>query len=816
MSRAVKSAIAARRSASDAPDKNSHAGDDAESRAQKPLPEALLAACATGMYITLTSGRLNLSNRSPPLTECPSELLDLLQDDPPAWYVPTEGDSASWSARSQLHILLLGSNQMQQVSEHLAEFRDLARLELQGNQLTTLPLTLARLQNLTSLNLTNNKLQHVPSCITGMHSLVHLDLSHNMLESLWTASDVKQGHQTATDASSPAPLDSHAHKDLLPNLKTLDLSHNSLHTAALATTWPASLVQLDLSYNLLQEPISTAVWSRLASLEDLSLTKNQLGDTMFVLDAQDQVFPKLSTLDIRGTQATALGALESAFGSAPSVSLSEARDRQRSPPTPAAPAGACVPHQLVRVAAKPAPHDATEVRSALQQSCALPALFVLSDIQVRSESHRRRRGGRGRGGEDRNRSQNDREDEGSAPPNAGSALANAKLSTKKKEALGQVPCKFFRNNGCSAGDACPFAHTLPGEGQPKAVCQWFIKGSCRFGHRCALAHIMPGQPMSMDRKNKRAAQQSASQAAKGTEEQRGPSEKGDAQQSTRSAPVPAPTPHAAFQAARDSSDEPSAGLSALSPDSDTPSHPHPSTWGSDVTLRARTYEPPSTAAFGTSPFDQPGSHSLFFNAASADARPTRDISAVWGSDSIRSEDMGPEADHAEDFLPSSLTDLLTPAELERRARHARDPVPHNSSIVSQSLPSHAQTFGGFGTSPSVTQPGRMSYGGSMSLLGGMSAARRSSSSVQASPFMPPLLDNSLGSPTSISPPGTLSSSLGGERVTAPFSTRAGGDEVRRRAAPGSGAYHARGHPPISPAILPKFESDADETMFELE
>lgn len=79
----------------------------------------------------------------------------------------------------------------------------------------------------------------------------------------------------------------------------------------------------------------------------------------------------------------------------------------------------------------------------------------------------------------------------------GSALASAKLSSKKKEALSQVPCKFFRSNGCSAGSSCPFAHIVPGEGQGKAVCQWFLKGSCRFGHKCALAHILPGQPMSV-------------------------------------------------------------------------------------------------------------------------------------------------------------------------------------------------------------------------------------------------------------------------------------------------------------------------------
>lgn len=33
-----------------------------------------------------------------------------------------------------------------------------------------------------------------------------------------------------------------------------------------------------------------------------------------------------------------------------------------------------------------------------------------------------------------------------------------------------------------------------------------MKGSCKFGHKCALAHILPGQPMSMDKRNKRAAQ----------------------------------------------------------------------------------------------------------------------------------------------------------------------------------------------------------------------------------------------------------------------------------------------------------------------
>ncbi|KAK0551561.1 hypothetical protein OC845_002141 [Tilletia horrida] len=90
---------------------------------------------------------------------------------------------------------------------------------------------------------------------------------------------------------------------------------------------------------------------------------------------------------------------------------------------------------------------------------------------------------------------------------SGSTLSNAQLSDKKKQALGQVPCKFYRSNGCSAGAACPFAHTMPGDGHQKAICAYWAKGQCKFGHKCALLHILPGQPVSMDRKNKRAAQQ---------------------------------------------------------------------------------------------------------------------------------------------------------------------------------------------------------------------------------------------------------------------------------------------------------------------
>jgi len=83
--------------------------------------------------------------------------------------------------------------------------------------------------------------------------------------------------------------------------------------------------------------------------------------------------------------------------------------------------------------------------------------------------------------------------------------------------LSHVPCRFYKAGACTAGASCPFSHTAAEPGQPKGVCQWYIKGNCKFGHKCALAHVLPGQPMSMDRKNKRAEQQAAKNAAATTQ-----------------------------------------------------------------------------------------------------------------------------------------------------------------------------------------------------------------------------------------------------------------------------------------------------------
>ncbi|KOS21691.1 Protein cps3 [Escovopsis weberi] len=52
-----------------------------------------------------------------------------------------------------------------------------------------------------------------------------------------------------------------------------------------------------------------------------------------------------------------------------------------------------------------------------------------------------------------------------------------------------VPCKFFRQGACQAGNACPFSHDLGAAAEN--ICKYFAKGNCKFGPKCANIHILP-------------------------------------------------------------------------------------------------------------------------------------------------------------------------------------------------------------------------------------------------------------------------------------------------------------------------------------
>ena len=109
------------------------------------------------------------------------------------------------------------------------------------------------------------------------------------------------------------------------------------------------------------------------------------------------------------------------------------------------------------------------------------------------------------------------------------------LSTAKD--LSHVPCKFFKVGACTAGSSCPFSHAVHEPGQQKDVCAWFVKGNCKFGHKCALAHVLPGQSMSMDRKNKKAAQLAANGGISNAPSRESRSSKGGKKDALSSAPA---------------------------------------------------------------------------------------------------------------------------------------------------------------------------------------------------------------------------------------------------------------------------------------
>ncbi|CAK7895382.1 hypothetical protein CAAN1_05S03356 [[Candida] anglica] len=70
---------------------------------------------------------------------------------------------------------------------------------------------------------------------------------------------------------------------------------------------------------------------------------------------------------------------------------------------------------------------------------------------------------------------------GSSPPGGGNA-----------KNLSHVPCKFFKQGMCQAGNSCPFSHNLDGSlAADKLPCKYFQKGNCKFGLKCALAHFLP-------------------------------------------------------------------------------------------------------------------------------------------------------------------------------------------------------------------------------------------------------------------------------------------------------------------------------------
>lgn len=82
------------------------------------------------------------------------------------------------------------------------------------------------------------------------------------------------------------------------------------------------------------------------------------------------------------------------------------------------------------------------------------------------------------------------------PPNTGPPgtvpVNGSNSSATSNKNLSHVPCKFYRQGICQAGNLCPFSHNLDGTlAADKLPCKYFQKGNCKFGLKCALAHFLP-------------------------------------------------------------------------------------------------------------------------------------------------------------------------------------------------------------------------------------------------------------------------------------------------------------------------------------
>lgn len=75
------------------------------------------------------------------------------------------------------------------------------------------------------------------------------------------------------------------------------------------------------------------------------------------------------------------------------------------------------------------------------------------------------------------------------PPLGAMGRFDGPRSPPGKQNTSHVPCKFFRQGACQAGNSCPFSHDLAST--TDNVCKYFAKGNCKFGPKCANAHVLP-------------------------------------------------------------------------------------------------------------------------------------------------------------------------------------------------------------------------------------------------------------------------------------------------------------------------------------
>ncbi|XP_064626405.1 leucine-rich repeat-containing protein 10-like [Lineus longissimus] len=112
------------------------------------------------------------------------EILDLSPEREACLYYRLSELPGAISKLTNLIVLALDTNHMQEIPAELCTLPKLERLTLSNNLLTSLPKELPKLRNLLSLHVANNNIQEFPVQICDLPRLEFLDISDNMLTKL--------------------------------------------------------------------------------------------------------------------------------------------------------------------------------------------------------------------------------------------------------------------------------------------------------------------------------------------------------------------------------------------------------------------------------------------------------------------------------------------------------------------------------------------------------------------------------------------------------------------------------------------------------
>ncbi|CCH40720.1 hypothetical protein BN7_254 [Wickerhamomyces ciferrii] len=264
--------------------------------------------------------------------------------------------------------------------------------------------------------------------------------------------------------------------------------------------------------------------------------------------------------------------------------------------------------------------------------------------------------------------------------------------------LAHVPCKFYRQGACQAGDSCPFSHTQDSN-LDTAPCKYFSKGNCKFGLKCALAHILPDgrrvNPKSLAQvyQSQQAQQQQAQQQAQQQVQQQTQNVQ-NVNQGIISPPNGFITPGSSIPISNGFNGGNSNGfnqfvgsqsqsMNIISPTQQTTNYNFNTSSSFDhqspIQYHTRSYT--STSPFQNSIWSQPQTNGNGINGIETKFRSfshsqignvsTRPLFTEPINESAILDDDDEDDDQSidvfeEDFVPSSLSDLLTPQELKRR------------------------------------------------------------------------------------------------------------------------------------------------------